>query len=172
LVRIRITRRLANTLNGIDLSRVHVGDVVDLSDWDARVLVAEGWGERVASGTRAPVLIVEDDDDLRRMMAEWLRGQGHPVVEARDGREGLAKLVAFKPAVVLLDLKMPRMSGRQFRRLQRRLEDSSLASIPVIVVSGLPDATEQAKVLDATDIIEKPVDLPRLTSIVARQLEA
>ena len=84
--------------------------------------------------------------------------------------EGLAALIAYRPSVVLLDLKMPRMSGRQFRKLQRNLEDPVLANIPIIVVSGVDDATEQAADLDALDVLHKPVDLPHLTTLVARQV--
>jgi CheY-like chemotaxis protein len=170
-VRVRITRKFANTLNGFDVSRFHVGDVVDVPDSEATILIVEGWAEPVLSGeVLSPILVVEDDDATRHMFASCLRAQGFAVVEARDGREGLAALVTHRPAVVVLDLKMPRMGGRQFRKHQRHLSDPVLANVPVIVVSALDDAREQATELQAVDIMQKPVAPEQLVSLVAKQV--
>jgi CheY-like chemotaxis protein len=158
-------------LNGIDLSRVHSGDVIDVSDWDARVLIAEGWAEAVnAPGRRAPVLIVEDDDATRTMVAEWVRQEGYDAVEARDGREGLAALIGHRPAVVLLDLGMPRMNGPEFRRAQWQLPDAALARVPVVVVSGLDDAEEQAARLGASGVVHKPIAHSELVATLAHEM--
>ena len=143
-MRVRITRKYANALDGVDLSRVEAGDVVDLSDWSARVLVAEGWAEFVQNGADQLVLIVEDDDETRRLLAGWLQQEGYLVVEARDGHEGLTALVGHRPNIVVLDLRMPRVDGVQFRRAQQCLHDHLLARVPVVVVSGLDDADTQA----------------------------
>src|SRR5947199_10624317 len=88
----------------------------------------------------APVLIIEDDPELRDALRELLSGEGYHVTTAADGREGLARMGAPpRPGVVLLDLMLPRMDGFEFR--VRQLEDPELASIPVIVLScggGVP----------------------------------
>jgi CheY-like chemotaxis protein len=170
-VRIRITRKFANALNGIDLSRVKAGDVVELSEWNARVLVAEGWAEFVNGGSADQlVLIVEDDDDTRRLLAEWLQQEGYQVVEARDGREGLTALVGYRPNIVVLDLRMPRMDGVQFRRAQRCLHDHLLARVPVVVVSGLDDADRQAAELGVTGVLRKPIDRESLVLAISSRI--
>lgn len=171
MVRIRIIRKFAKVLNGVDLSRWNVGDVVDASDWDANVLIAEEWAEPVdVLDKPAPVLIIEDDDEIRGMLAVWVQQEGYEPVEARDGREGLAALVRHRPALVLLDLRMPRMDGRQFRSAQRRLTDDVLATVPVVVVSGLEDADEQAAELEASGVLHKPIDHSRFVTTVAAQI--
>lgn len=47
ILRVRLIRKLAERVNGVDLSKVHVGDSLDLPSWDARILIAEGWAELV-----------------------------------------------------------------------------------------------------------------------------
>jgi CheY-like chemotaxis protein len=170
LVRVRIIKKFANALDGVDLSRMNAGEILDLSDREARVLIAEGWAEPVHAGHRlAPVLIVEDDGDTRRLLAAWVRQQGYDVVEARDGREGIAALVGYHPAVVLLDLGMPRMDGSAFCKAQQRL-DNQLAHIPVVVVSGRDDADEQAARLGASAVLHKPLDYSELATTIAHQM--
>jgi CheY-like chemotaxis protein len=171
LARIRIIRKFANAINGIDLSRVNAGDVVDVPEWNAHMLVAEGWAEPVeAQSAHQPVLIVEDDDDTRRLLAEWLEQEGYPVVEARDGLEGLTALVGHRPGLVLLDLRMPGMDGIQFRRAQRCLPDHLLAHVPVVVVSGVDDADAQAAAIGATGVLRKPIDRETLVSAIASRI--
>ena len=171
LARIRIIRKFANAINGIDLSRVNAGDVVDVPEWNAHMLVAEGWAEPVeAQSAHQPVLIVEDDDDTRRLLAEWLEQEGYPVVEARDGLAGLTALVGRRPGLVLLDLRMPGMDGIQFRRAQRCLPDHLLAHVPVVVVSGVDDADAQAAAIGATGVLRKPIDRETLVSAIASRI--
>jgi DNA-binding response OmpR family regulator len=171
VVRIRITRKFANLLNGVDVSQWKVGDVVDTSDWNANVLIAEGWAEPAdVVDERASVLIIDDDDEVREMLAVWLRQEGYEPVEARDGHEGLVALVRHRPALVLLDLGMPRVDGRQFRSAQRRLNDDVLATVPIVIVSGLEDADSQAASLGASAVLHKPLDHSHFVTHVAAQM--
>jgi CheY-like chemotaxis protein len=64
---------------------------------------------------RARVLVVEDEHDLRELIARWLESRHYHVTEAADGRDAVELLEAgLDPDVILLDLTMPRMDGRQF----------------------------------------------------------
>jgi len=117
----------------------------------------------------APVLIIEDDPDLRDALRELLSGEGYHVTTAADGREALARMGAPpRPGVVLLDLMLPRMDGFEFR--VRQLEDPELAAIPVIVLSGGGDVQQKAARLGVVASLMKPIDFEALLDCVARCL--
>jgi CheY-like chemotaxis protein len=94
-------------------------------------------GSRFKPGTS--ILLVEDDPATRgaiKMVLEW---EGYRVECAANGREALGRLTAGeRPALLLLDLNMPVMDGRQLREEMQR--DPALASIPVVTVSAARDA--------------------------------
>src|SRR5436309_15079432 len=111
------------------------------------------------SAPSCPVLIVEDDADLREMMAQLLSLEGFQATAVANGREALEYLhEADVPQVILLDLMMPVMDGWEFRRKQQA--DPALASVPVIVLSALDLA--RAGNLDATACLKKPRDFDHL----------
>jgi CheY-like chemotaxis protein len=112
------------------------------------------------------VLVIEDHDDTRHMVEEYLTWEGVRVVAAENGLTGLAALRQHRPCVVLLDLTMPVMDGWQFRNEQQRLDDAALAGTPVIVLSALPDAAQHARTLRADAVIPKPIDFDRMIDIV------
>jgi CheY-like chemotaxis protein len=118
------------------------------------------------------VLIIEDDPETRDMLATLLSIEGFHTVAAEDGLEGLHMLRAVRhrapevPCLVLLDLKMPRLSGSEFRRAQ--LGDPIVASVPVAVMSGATDAEQRAQALGAVAILTKPIDFEVLLTVVRR----
>jgi CheY-like chemotaxis protein len=118
------------------------------------------------------VLIVEDDRETRNMIAAWLATEGFNVVAAEDGLEALHLLRTVRrrapdqPCLVLLDLKMPRLSGKEFRRAQ--LGDPTVASVPVAVMSGATDLEKRAAALGAVATVPKPIDLDLLRDVVRR----
>jgi CheY-like chemotaxis protein len=116
-----------------------------------------------SSGVPCPILIVEDDEDLREMMAQMLTLEGYAAATAANGREALDYLQdARRPEVILLDLMMPVMDGWEFRRRQQA--DPALAGVPVIVLSAL-DRSRAAGV-NAAAFLEKPLDFDRLLALV------
>jgi CheY-like chemotaxis protein len=118
------------------------------------------------------VLIVEDDPDIRKMLAALLAAAGFNAVPAEDGLEALHLLRAVRhrspqtPCLVLLDLKMPRLSGNEFRRAQ--LADPVVASVPVAVMSGVADLQQRAEALGAVAMLAKPIDFELLMDVVRR----
>src|SRR5204863_859824 len=91
---------------------------------------------RPGSDAHCPVLIVEDDSDLREMMAQLLTLEGFQSAAVANGKEALRYLSAGDtPNVILLDLMMPVMDGWEFRRVQQA--DPVLARVPTIVLSAL-----------------------------------
>ena len=117
------------------------------------------------SAVYCPVLIVEDDPDLREMMAQLLVLEGFNARTVANGREALDYLREEKPPeLILLDLMMPVMDGWEFRREQQR--SPKLAEVPVIVLSAL----DQTRVGDigAVAFLKKPLDFDRLLDLVRR----
>ena len=91
------------------------------------------------------VLIVDDNDDVREVLAFMVSTAGYRVETAADGFEALDKLREFHPCVVVLDLMMPKMDGQTFRREQ--LADETVRDIPVVCYSAAPDLRRTAEEL-------------------------
>ncbi len=114
------------------------------------------------------VLVIEDEDDLRKSVAEVLKLEGYEVATAANGEEGLERLRdGFDPSVIVLDLMMPVMDGWTFRRRQREADDLD-EEIPTIVFTSAKNVDEDDEDLDADAVIEKPVAIQRLIGIVDR----
>jgi CheY-like chemotaxis protein len=93
-----------------------------------------------------PVLIVEDDADLREMMAQLLTLEGYHIDTAANGREALEYLnEAPRPDVILLDLMMPKLDG--FGVIERLRANSELRNIPIIVISAKELTEDESKTL-------------------------
>jgi CheY-like chemotaxis protein len=97
------------------------------------------------------VVVVDDDEDWRDLLVQLLQDGGFDAVGFSDGRQALAALrrEPRRPAVILLDLEMPVMTGWEFRREQ--LRDRRLARIPVVVASGADRGS-----IDADAYLAKP----------------
>ena len=107
---------------------------------------------------RGVVLVVDDDEDWRELVVQFLSDAGFQASGARDGRDALARIGAGvrAPDLILLDLEMPGMSGWEFRRAQ--LSDPALAGVPVLVASsadpdGLPADGYLPKPYAAADLL-------------------
>jgi CheY-like chemotaxis protein len=115
------------------------------------------------------VLLVDDDDDLREVLADVIAHGGYAVAAAEGGFEALAWLRRNGRAdLIVLDLMMPAMSGPQVKALLDG--DPALAGIPVLVLSGDTMVAEQAAAMGAAGWLGKPVEIAALLSAVARYL--
>jgi len=108
------------------------------------------------------VVVIEDDQDVRDLVVQFLAESGFDTVGFSDAREALAALRRpdALPAVILLDLEMPGMTGWEFRREQ--LRDPGLARIPVVVASGA-----DLRSIDADAYIAKPYETTELCRVLA-----
>jgi CheY-like chemotaxis protein len=124
-----------------------------------------GIGDGREAGALAPILVVEDNPDVREAEAVMLESAGYRTVEADNGDHALRVLhtAAERPCLILLDLMMPVMDGIEFRRAQ--LADPALADIPVVVVSAFDRAGDAAE-LQVNAYVPKPVDYDRLLATV------
>jgi two-component system chemotaxis response regulator CheY len=111
-----------------------------------------------------PILVVDDDGDIRQAIGEVLRIDGFAVREASDGQEAWDTLDdGFRPCLIVLDLMMPRMNGYEFR--ERQLMDPKLERIPVLVVSAAANDRELRR-LGLKSHLKKPFDLDELIDAV------
>lgn len=114
-----------------------------------------------------PVLIVDDDADIRDTIVEVLESAGIRATSAKDGVQALALLDdGLRPCVILLDLMMPGMDGIHFRAEQARRE--ALSEIPVVIISAFREAPDVAASLEAEGILKKPFEFGELMSTVQR----
>ena len=113
------------------------------------------------------ILVVEDDPAIRESFCRILKKVGYTVATTCDGQEALDYLAKnTPPTVILLDYRMPRMSGEDFRTEQ--LKDALLAKIPTILVSaGSMNPVDLAK-LKIKYVIEKPFHIPNLLKLVSQ----
>jgi CheY-like chemotaxis protein len=114
------------------------------------------------------VLLVEDDRDIREILAETLTDLGFEVATAANGLDALELVRGQKarPGVILLDLMMPVMDGYAF--LEERSKDPELATVPVLVITA--GYRVDRRRLGRVRVIWKPFDLPRLVGAL-RELQ-
>lgn len=111
---------------------------------------------------RRTILVVEDDDDVRRMFRTALQFAGFDVLEASDGLPALQLLDAMPPpSLVILDLGLPLISGRTVRG--ELLAHAHLRDVPVVIVTGQAGAHTD---LQAKCVLHKPVDPEQLVRTV------
>ena len=127
--------------------------------------------EKTQAPTAPVILCIEDEIDLREVLAEEMRDAGYLVTEVADGEEALAALQSVRPDLILCDILMPRMGGYQF--LQRlREEHPNLAAVPFIFLSA-QDQVEQivsGKHAGADDYLVKPVNFDLMLATIDAHL--
>ncbi|MDZ4662740.1 MAG: response regulator [Pseudomonadota bacterium] len=117
-------------------------------------------------------LIIEDDFDIQYLLKSILESENFLVEVASDGKSGLQKLNngAVLPDVILLDLMMPIMDGRAFRKAQRKIDN--LATIPTIVMTAGREDQSLKDELCVFGFMQKPVDIEVLLGIVNRAISS
>lgn len=115
-----------------------------------------------------PVLVVEDNEDLRRLIGDLLTEEGYGVVQAADGKQAIDYLVrsTTKPALILLDFQMPLMDGCQFLKAVRN--DPWSSKIPVVAMTAAPGNPCAENIF----ILKKPFKSADLLNVVCRIIEA
>jgi two-component system chemotaxis response regulator CheY len=114
------------------------------------------------------ILVVDDDDAIRGVIAETLELEGYCVECAADGLQALAKVKADVPDAIVLDLMMPVMDGWTF--LEQCRTQHLCTNTPVLVTSAAPKLEETAAKLRVTARLTKPFDLDDLVGIVGQLL--
>lgn len=115
----------------------------------------------------APILVVDDDDSIREMVGSVLRAAGYAVHLAADGAAALDAVFEERPALVLLDARMPRLDGYGFaQELNARG-----VRVPILAMTAMRDAEVFAQRIRADGYIPKPFDIDELLALVSRYIE-
>ena len=111
-----------------------------------------------------PILVIDDDPAILETVSEILSDEGYPVELASNGAEGLQVLERMRPAVVLLDMRMPVLDGWKFARV---LKERGIR-LPILVMTAAQDARRWAQEIGADAYLAKPFDLLALLDTVER----
>jgi CheY-like chemotaxis protein len=118
------------------------------------------------------ILCIEDESDIRQLIAEELSDIGFDILEAANGREGLEVLIAQRPDLVVCDISMPVMDGHQLLA-EIQLNHPELAQIPFIFLTALTDMNTLVASMEggAVDHLTKPIDFDVLIAKVQRHVD-
>lgn len=108
--------------------------------------------------SKTTILVVEDDPDLGKLVTRLLESSGYRVLLAVDGEAGVAAAVAERPALILMDVKLPKLDGEL--AVVRLRGTAATAAIPIIMVTAMTDISDKhlAAQLGVADYVEKPFE--------------
>ena len=112
------------------------------------------------------VLVIEDNPDNRKLVTRLLRSEGYHCEGVDTAEEGLARLADGRFDLVLMDISLPRMSGKDATRYMR--QDPRFADLPILAVSAHAINTEREAILQSgvSGLLTKPIDADELTAAI------
>jgi two-component system, OmpR family, phosphate regulon response regulator PhoB len=135
-----------------------------MADEGRRSSPAGGADRSPGNGQQRPlVLVVDDDEDIADSIADVLRGGGYEVEQVGDGQQALQTAARAKPALVLLDWRLPNEPAGS--ALVRKLRDAC-GHVPVVVLSADPQSLQEARAAQVSDYLPKPFDVRDLLALV------
>jgi two-component system, cell cycle response regulator DivK len=139
-----------------------LGEEIDFSD-------AAPYSERRRMSKR--ILVVEDQEDLRGVLRDLLGSSGYSVLEAVDGRDGVAKALSERPDLILMDIQLPVLDGYDATRQIKA--DPNLKATPVIAVSSfaMKGDEEKARAAGCDHYVTKPYSPMQLLRIIRGYLQ-
>lgn len=116
------------------------------------------------------ILVVDDEPDLRLLVSMTLEGNGYVVEEASTAAEAVLQALAVRPALILLDIRLPDAEGFEVLRTLKKTPE--LASTPVVMMSAhsSPPTLRKAEVIGSHDYLIKPFKQDALLALVAKYL--
>ncbi len=124
-----------------------------------------------ALNKRFTILVVDDEDDIRKVLRARLLKEGYEVLEAADGEQGIKAAYQKKPHLIMMDIMMPILDGvSATRKIKNSLET---ASIPVVMLTAKTDSASEIEALDAgaDDYVSKPFDPEKLLARIRMLLK-
>ena len=111
------------------------------------------------------ILVVDDETDIVNLVVELLQDEGYEVRSAFNGEMALAAIAQQQPAMILMDMYMPQMTGIM---LLEHMRANGITDIPVILMTASPRAAEPLLNMEMVDYLAKPFDIDQLLECVAR----
>lgn len=141
---------------------------------DSKVHIGNDQKDDMNTTTTKRILIIEDDIDIRELIAEILDEEGYKTTTAENGKIGLDYLISCevdaRPDCIILDLMMPVMTGIQVLEALQADYPNDLAKIPVIIATAKGSPNEDLKNMPSNVTkIKKPMDVNELIDTVAKQ---
>lgn len=124
-------------------------------------------GPTQAAPRQHHILVVEDDAEVRRVIVDSLRFNGHQVMSASNGADGLEALGRQRPDLLIVDYAMPNMNGAEVIKAARQRQPG----LPVILATGYADMAEVGTVLGTQSILIKPFDIGTLLRAVSQAMQ-
>jgi len=111
------------------------------------------------------ILVVDDEIDIVNLVVDILEDEGYKVRSAFNGEMALAAIAQQQPAMILMDMYMPQMTGIM---LLEHIRANGISAIPVILMTASPRAAEPLLNMDLVDYLAKPFDIDQLLQCVVR----
>ncbi|WP_135079597.1 response regulator [Terasakiella sp. SH-1] len=118
------------------------------------------------------ILIVEDENDVREDIKDVLELNGFDTIEAADGEEGIAKILQYKPDLIISDINMPKLGGHEFF-VKFKTDHPEIAATPFIFLTAFSSREDEilGKELGVNDFLSKPIDYDILLASIRAQLD-
>jgi len=118
------------------------------------------------------ILVVEDEPNNMMLMTIILKKYGHEPIEAFTGEEGLEKIAAFRPDLILMDIRLPGIDGLETTSRIRKMEN--MLDVPIIAVTAhaMADNIETIRKVGCNGCLEKPIDPLTINDQIMRIIEA
>ena len=119
-------------------------------------------------GEEARILVVDDEEEIRQLVAEFLESRGYSVITAASGADALIAVKHYRPDLVLMDIMMPRMNGLEALKRIREID----RHVGIIMLTAVEDETIAREAIrrEAYDYITKPLDFGYLELAVMTKL--
>lgn len=115
------------------------------------------------------ILLVDDDQDFAQIMEFQLKKKGYEVIVGFNGEEGLQKAYAELPALIMLDIKMPKMDG--YTLVRRLKKDPATKNIPLIVLTSYEPMKDMFQMEGVNDYFVKSADMEKLLQTIEQRLK-
>ena len=118
------------------------------------------------------IMVVEDYDDTRMLLKQWLEGLGYSVLEASNGQEAVDIADRERPDLILMDLDLPILDG--IAATQKIRQKPQLERVPIVAVTAYPMSYSHVKAFSkgCDEYMRKPIDISELERVVSRYLAA